>query len=58
MLLRSYVTRDCRAVEVTKQFPDVMFMVDHCGLPYKRDRDTMKLWREGINTHALMSKPT
>ena len=22
-------------------------MVDHCGLPYERDKETMKLWREG-----------
>ena len=38
---------ECRAAEVTRQFPDVMFMVDHCGLPYERDSATMKVWREG-----------
>lgn len=36
-----------RAAEVTRQFPGVMFMVNHCGLPYERDSNTMKLWRDG-----------
>ena len=36
-----------RAAVVTRQFPGVMFMVDHCGLPFERDEATMRLWREG-----------
>ena len=36
-----------RAAAVARQFPRVMFMVDHCGLPYERDAVTMKLWRSG-----------
>ena len=36
-----------RSAEVAKTFPGVMFMVDHCGLPYERDEAKMKEWREG-----------
>ena len=36
-----------RSADVVQQFPNVQFMVDHCGLPYERDEDTMQLWREG-----------
>ena len=37
-----------RAADVVKQFPGVMFMVDHCGIPYERDEATMAVWREGL----------
>ena len=37
-----------RSADVVRQFPGVMFMVDHCGLPYERDDETMKLWRDGM----------
>ena len=36
-----------RSAVVTKRFPGIMFMVDHCGLPYERDDDTMAERREG-----------
>jgi predicted TIM-barrel fold metal-dependent hydrolase len=37
-------------------FPGVMFMVNHCGLPYERDTQTMKIWREGSRTtHKLQT---
>ena len=36
-----------RSAEVIKQYPNVMVMVDHCGIPYERDEANMKLWREG-----------
>jgi predicted TIM-barrel fold metal-dependent hydrolase len=41
-----------RAAEVTRMFPGVMFMVNHCGLPYERDTQTMKIWREGLTELA------
>ena len=41
-----------RAAEVVKQYPNVMVMLKHCGLPYQRDEPSMKLWKEG-NTHKL-----
>jgi predicted TIM-barrel fold metal-dependent hydrolase len=51
-----------RAAEVTRQFPGVKFMVNHCGLPYERDPDTMKIWRGGLadlarqpNVHCKVS---
>ena len=36
-----------RSAEVIRQYPNVMIMVDHCGIPYERDEANMKLWREG-----------
>ena len=37
-------------------FPGVMFMVNHCGLPYERDTQTMKIWREGSRImHTLQT---
>ncbi len=36
-----------RSAVVTKRFPGIMFMVDHCGIPYERDDDTMAERREG-----------
>lgn len=36
-----------RSAEVIKRYPNVMVMVDHCGIPYERDEANMKLWREG-----------
>ena len=36
-----------RAAEVVKQYPNVMVMVDHCGLPYEKDEASTKLWKEG-----------
>ena len=37
-----------RSAAVVQKFPGIMFMVDHCGLPYERDEETMKLWRDGM----------
>lgn len=37
----------CRSAEVIRQYPNVMVMVNHCGIPYERDEANMKLWREG-----------
>lgn len=42
-----------RSAEVAKKFPGVMFMVDHCGLPYERDEVKMKEWREGLTELSL-----
>lgn len=42
-----------RAAEVARQFPNVKFMMQHCCLPYVRDEDSMKLWREGLTELAL-----
>lgn len=36
-----------RAAEVVTQFPKLMFMLEHCGLPMQRDQAAMKLWKEG-----------
>ena len=43
-----YLSYPCtRSAEVIKQYPNVMVMLDHCGVPYERDEANMKLWREG-----------
>ena len=43
-----------RAAEVTRQFPSVKFMLNHCGLwPLMNDEASMKLWREGLAELAL-----
>ena len=36
-----------RSAAVAEKFPNVRFMIDHCGLPYERDDATMEKWREG-----------
>ena len=36
-----------RASVVAKQFPNITFVLDHCGLPYERDDVSMATWREG-----------
>ena len=36
-----------RAASVVKQYPGVKVMVDHCGIAYERDPQSMKIWREG-----------
>ena len=43
-----------RSAEVAKKFPGVMFMLNHCGLPYERDEAKMKEWREGNNTFRFL----
>ena len=30
-----------------RDHPGVMVMVDHCGVPYEKTPESMKLWREG-----------
>ena len=37
-----------RSAQVATKYPNVMFMVDHCGLPYERDQAKMTEWREGM----------
>ena len=37
-----------RAADVVSKFPNIWFMVDHCGIPYERDEKSMITWREGI----------
>ena len=32
---------------MVKNHPGVRVMVDHCGIPYERDADSMTVWREG-----------
>ena len=48
-----------RSADVVRQFPGVQFMVEHCGMPYDRDEETMKVWRQGMykpmSTHSLFS---
>ena len=36
-----------RAAAVVKQYPGVKVMLDHCGMPFERDPQSMKIWREG-----------
>ena len=36
------------AYEVVRKFPNLQFILDHCGLPYEKDDDTKKLWRQGM----------
>jgi len=38
----------CRAADVVRQHPNVMCVVDHCGLKYLRDDASKKLWSEGV----------
>ena len=40
-----------RAAAVVRDHPGVMVMVDHCGIPYERDTDSMKVWREGSDLY-------
>ena len=35
------------AAEVIKKHPNVMVVVNHCGLPYGSDDVDMKRWKEG-----------
>ena len=37
-----------RSVGVVKRFPGIMFMLDHCGIPYERDEEKMAERREGV----------
>ena len=36
------------AYEVVKKFPNLQFILDHCGLPYEKDNASKKLWKQGI----------
>ena len=36
-----------RAAEVVKRHPNVMVMLDHCGLPYETDEVNLKQWKQG-----------
>lgn len=44
-----------RGAEVAKKYPNITFIVDHCGLPYERDDAAMATWKEGLA--ALASCP-
>lgn len=35
------------AASVIEKFPNIHFMIDHCGLPYERNELKIKEWREG-----------
>ncbi|XP_064404857.1 uncharacterized protein y4mH-like isoform X1 [Halichondria panicea] len=37
-----------RAAAVVRDHPRVMVMVNHCGVPYERDPESMRVWREGL----------
>ena len=37
------------AYEVVKKFPNLQFILDHCGLPYEKDEANKKLWTQGIS---------
>lgn len=45
-----------RAAEVVKQYPNIVVMVNHCGLPYEKDEANMKLWKEGMTMFVLERK--
>ena len=45
IITKTYDT--CRAAEVVKKHPNIMVMVDHCGLPYEMDDVNVKKWKEG-----------
>lgn len=36
------------AYEVVKKFPNLQFILDHCGLPYEKDEASKKLWTQGM----------
>ena len=36
------------AYEVVRKFPNLQFILDHCGLPYEKDDTAKKLWKQGI----------
>ena len=36
-----------RAVDVVRQYPKVSFILDHLGLPFERDSDSLAKWKEG-----------
>ena len=42
-----------RAADVVKHFPKVMFMINHCGIPYDKDSETTKIWNDGSNIHIV-----
>ena len=37
------------AYEVVKKFPNMQFILDHCGLPYEKEDEAKKLWKEGTD---------
>ena len=43
-----------RAAEVVKQHPNVMVMLDHCGLPYETDEVNLKQWKQGKIFYAAV----
>ncbi len=47
MVAQLYAMLLCRAAEVVRDHPGVMVMVDHCGTPYEKDPESMRVWREG-----------
>ncbi len=37
----------CRAAAVVRDYPGVMVIVNHCGVPYEKTPESMRVWREG-----------
>ena len=44
------------AYEVVKKFPNLQFILDHCGLPFEKDDAAKKLWKQGITIHRKCNK--
>ncbi|XP_065886373.1 uncharacterized protein y4mH-like isoform X2 [Dysidea avara] len=36
------------ACDVVKKFPNMQFILNHCGLPYEKEDEARKLWKEGM----------
>ena len=43
------------AYEVVKKFPNLQFILDHCGLPYEKDDVSKKLWKQGTLNGIISS---
>ena len=51
-----------RVYDVVKKYPNIQFILDHCGLPFIRDEENMTLWKNGKHLqppplHHLSSLP-
>ena len=49
-----YTTQMHRAAQVARKFPNVKFMLEHCGIAYAMNEGTT-LWREGLAELASLS---
>lgn len=43
------------AAQVVAQIPSVSVILNHCGLPWQRDKESIAVWRSGM--HALAAQP-